>query len=60
MTTEQKTKTVRLEPEVMDTLADMRQGFESPNDCLKRVLSNPRNCNPKSNPTEKEPTEKVI
>jgi len=41
-----ETKTVRLDKEVMETLADKRQGFETPNDCLKRILNGHRSCNP--------------
>ena len=37
------TKAVRLDKEVMDTLADNREGFETPNECLKRLL-NQRGC----------------
>jgi hypothetical protein len=33
------TKTVRLDKELMDSLADKREGFETPNDCLKRLLN---------------------
>jgi len=40
-----ETKTVRLDKEVMETLADKRQGFETPNDCLKRILNGHRSCN---------------
>ena len=36
-------KTVRLDKEVMNTLADNREGFETPNECLKRLL-NQRGC----------------
>ena len=43
MSTEQKTKTVRLDGEVIDSLANLRRGFETPNDCLKRLLGE-RNC----------------
>ncbi len=32
-------KSVRLDKEVMDTLADNREGFETPNECLKRLLT---------------------
>jgi len=39
MANNQKTKNVRLDNDVMKTLAKARQGFESPNDCLKRLLS---------------------
>jgi len=49
MSTEQKTKTVRLDAEVIDTLADLRKGFETPNDCLKRLLGE-RNCLSESKP----------
>lgn len=37
------TKAVRLDKEVLDTLADNREGFETPNECLKRLL-NQRGC----------------
>ncbi len=33
-----ESKTVRLEKEVIDILAKERKGFETPNDCLKRLL----------------------
>jgi len=33
------TKAVRLDNELMDTLAEKRVGFETPNDCLKRLLA---------------------
>lgn len=37
------TKAVRLDNDVMNTLADNREGFETPNECLKRLL-NQRGC----------------
>ncbi len=33
------TKAVRLDKEVLDTLAEEREGFETPNECLKRLLN---------------------
>ena len=33
------TKAVRLDSEIMDTLAKEREGFETPNECLKRLLN---------------------
>ena len=33
-----KPKTVRLDSEVMEELAKKRNGFETPNDCIKRLL----------------------
>ena len=33
-----KPKTVRLDSEVMEELAQKRNGFETPNDCIKRLL----------------------
>lgn len=33
------TKAVRLDSELMDTLAEERKGFETPNECLKRLLN---------------------
>ncbi len=33
-----KPKTVRLDSEVMEELAQRRNGFETPNDCIKRLL----------------------
>jgi len=33
------TKAVRLDQEVIDTLAEQRVGFETPNECLKRSLN---------------------
>ena len=39
-----QTKTVRLDEEVINTLAKQRCGFESPNDCLKRILSSSDSC----------------
>jgi len=33
------TKAVRLDSEIMDTLAEKREGFETPNECLKRLLN---------------------
>jgi len=42
-----ETKTVRLDKEVMNTLADNREGFETPNECLKRLLNGKaRPCTP--------------
>jgi|APSaa5957512535_1039671.scaffolds.fasta_scaffold07025_4 hypothetical protein len=38
------TKTVRLDKEVIDALAENREGFETPNDCLKRLLNGKRSC----------------
>jgi len=34
-----ETKAVRLDKELMNTLAEKRQGFETPNECLKRLLN---------------------
>ena len=34
-----ESKTVRLDKELMDSLAEQREGFETPNDCLKRLLN---------------------
>ena len=34
-----ESKSVRLDKEVIDTLAEKRVGFETPNDCLKRLLN---------------------
>lgn len=39
-----QTKTVRLDEDVMKTLADKREGFETPSDCLKRLLNDKRKC----------------
>jgi len=33
------TKAVRLDNELMSTLAEEREGFETPNECLKRLLT---------------------
>ena len=33
-----QSKSVRLDKEVIDTLAEKRVGFETPNECLKRLL----------------------
>lgn len=33
------TKAVRLDSELMNTLAEEREGFETPNECLKRLLN---------------------
>jgi hypothetical protein len=33
-----ESKTVRLDKDVIETLADKREGFETPNECLKRLL----------------------
>ena len=38
-----ESKSVRLDKEVIDTLAEKRMGFETPNDCLKRLL-NQKSC----------------
>ena len=41
------TKAVRLDSELMDTLAQERKGFETPNECLKRLLNGKtRPCTP--------------
>lgn len=40
----QQTKCVRLDDEVMKSLAECREGFESPNECLKRILKGQRPC----------------
>ena len=51
------TKTVRLDSELMDKLAKERNGFETPNECLKRLLnSKSRSC---AEAKPKEETEKV-
>ena len=42
-----ESKTVRLDKELMDSLAEQREGFETPNDCLKRLLNEKsRPCTP--------------
>ncbi len=42
------TKAVRLDSELMDKLAEEREGFETPNECLKRLLNGKtKPCNPK-------------
>ena len=42
-----ESKTVRLDKELMDSLAEKREGFETPNDCLKRLLNGKaRPCTP--------------
>jgi hypothetical protein len=33
-----ETKAVRLDKDIMNTLAEKREGFETPNECLKRLL----------------------
>ncbi len=47
------TKAVRLDSEIMDTLAKEREGFETPNECLKRLL------NGKTRPCKPEETKEV-
>ncbi len=42
-----ESKSVRLDKAVIDTLAEKRVGFESPNDCLKRLL-NQKSCSDNS------------
>jgi len=42
-----ESKTVRLDKDVMNTLADNREGFETPNECLKRLLDQ-RGCKTKN------------
>lgn len=37
------TRAVRLDKELIDTLAKKRVGFETPNECLKRLL-NQKSC----------------
>lgn len=44
-----QTKTVRLDEEVMNTLAEKRDGFETPNECLKRILNSLENCSNQHN-----------
>ena len=39
MSSPQKTKTVRISDATMGKLAKVRNGFESPNDCINRLLS---------------------
>lgn len=33
-----ETKAVRLDKDIMNILAEKREGFETPNECLKRLL----------------------
>jgi len=40
-----ETKTVRIDKELMDKLAEEREGFETPNECLKRLLNGHCNAN---------------
>ena len=54
MSTDKKSKNVRLDNDVMQTLAESRKGFESPNDCIKRLLSK----NPCNSETEEQTKEK--
>ena len=49
------TKTVRLDNELMDTLAEKREGFETPNECLKRLLA--QNCGSENNSKEMDSNE---
>jgi len=39
MSNPQKTKTVRISDATMGKLAKVRNGFETPNDCINRLLS---------------------
>jgi len=32
-------KAIRVDNDLMETLADKREGFETPNECLKRLLN---------------------
>jgi len=48
-----ESKTVRLDKELMDSLAEKREGFETPNDCLKRLLTQ-RGCIIKNDSEEDE------
>ena len=47
-----ESKSVRLDKEVINTLAEKRMGFETPNDCLKRLL-NQKSCS-ENNQTKQE------
>lgn len=38
------TKAIRVDDDVMNTLADKREGFETPNECLKRILQEQNTC----------------
>jgi len=51
------TKAVRLDEDVMDTLAKNREGFETPNECLKRLLDGHKPCNFKKEDGSEEPKE---
>ena len=48
-------KAIRIDNELMDTLAEKREGFETPNECLKRLLNG--NCGDSNNVTEVEDSE---
>ncbi len=51
-----ETKAVRLDKDRMNTLAEKREGFETPNECLKRLLGkNP--CSTSDNKQEVEEDE---
>jgi len=50
-----QTKTIRLDEEVINTLAKQRCGFESPNECLKRILSTSDSCQPNEEECLEEP-----
>ena len=53
-----KPKTVRLDSEVMEELSERRNGFETPNDCIKRLLGkNPCKESTKNNEEDEEENE---
>ena len=56
--TEKKTRPVRISEEVMEILAKERIGFETPDECLYRLLSNIENS--KKTPVVKSKIVKII
>lgn len=46
-------KLVRLSSDTIEKLGKVRNGFETPNDCINRILEN-RPCNQKTEPKDEE------
>ena len=58
MSIEPKAKTVRLDTDVIKSLSNHRKGWETPNDCLKRLL-NQRACTVSNKKTEEKDDDDV-
>lgn len=55
--TKPKRKMVSISNDTLEQLAEEREGFESPDQCIKRLLK--RNCSPDKRDQDEEPAEEA-